>query len=98
MSEGRPKTVSGMLEQVRRGRKMPWLKRGLVVDVDGTMGTVVGGNASMNIQVRFAGMRHACNCHPTWQTTYYQDGEVVAEYKQKKERGDDTTGSHNSHH
>ncbi len=42
--------MSGMLEQVRRGRKMPWLKRGLVVDVDGTIGTVLGGNASMALE------------------------------------------------
>lgn len=75
--------MAGMLEAVRRGRHMPFLKRGMVVDVEGNMGTVTGGNSSMNIQVRFQGSRYSVNCHPTWETTYYENGEVIADYKRK---------------
>jgi hypothetical protein len=55
------------------------------VDVDGKMGTITGGNSSMNIQVRFAGRRYSSNCHPTWETTYYQGGQVIADYKKPKQ-------------
>jgi hypothetical protein len=56
----------------------------MAVDVDGKRGVVTGGNTAMNIQVRFEGQRHSCNCHPTWETTYYdQNGTIMAEYKQQ---------------
>ena len=73
--------MARMIEAVRIRRNMPWLKCGMEVDVEGTRGRVTGGNAHMNIQVRFPGQRQSHNCHPYWQTTYYQDGRVVADYK-----------------
>src|ERR1700730_4949566 len=71
-----------MLESVRKGRGMLFLRRGMAVD--GKRGVVTGGNTAMTIQVRFQGQRHSCNCHPTWETTYYgRDGTIMAEYKQQ---------------
>jgi len=43
----------GMLESVRKGRGMPFLRRGMAVD--GKRGVVTGGNTAMTIQVRFEG-------------------------------------------
>jgi hypothetical protein len=60
---------------------MPFLHRGLEVEVDGRKGRVVGGNSQLNIQVRFPGERYSGNYHPTRQTTYYKGGGVIADYK-----------------
>lgn len=83
--------MSGLLEQVRKKRNLPFLRRGMAVDVNGRMGTLTNGNAHGNIQVRFGGEHFSRNCHPTWQTTYFQDGNVVADYKQSAENGNRQT-------
>ena len=76
--------MTDWLEQVRRGRNMPWLRRGLLIDVNGERGIVVDGNTSMNLQVKFLAANQAQNCHPTWETTYYDEhGTLLAEYKKQ---------------
>jgi len=71
------------LEYVRQKRHLPFLRRGMVVDMKGERGVITRGNSSGNIQVRFDGQKHSCNCHPTWETTYYdRDGKVIADFKQ----------------
>ncbi len=75
--------MPGMLEGVRQSRKMPFLRRGMRVDMDGRQGRITGGNSYANLQVRFDGHNYSSNAHPTWETTYYnEDGSVVADYKQ----------------
>ncbi len=70
------------LEQVRKKRHLPFLWCGLVVDVDGARGVATRGNSSLNIQVSSSGEKHSYNCHPTWETTYYdRNGNIIADYK-----------------
>lgn len=75
----------GFLPAVRKDRHMPWLRRGMLVDVNGKRGVVTGGNSGCNIQVRFEGRSWSSNCHPWWETTYYAaDGTVIKDYKKAK--------------
>ncbi|GIN08709.1 hypothetical protein J1TS1_28540 [Shouchella clausii] len=70
------------LKDVKIMRDMPFLKRGMRVEVDGKMGVVTSGNRSLNINVRLDGEKHSGNCHPKWQTRYFdKNGNVVADYR-----------------
>jgi hypothetical protein len=69
------------LSQIRERRNMPFLKRGMRVEVDGRMGTVTSGNRSGNINVRFDGKNFSENVHPWWRTKYFdKDGNLIKEY------------------
>ena len=71
------------LDYIRTRRDMPWIKRGMRVEVDGRMGVVTSGNHSGNINVRLDGEKHAGNCHPWWKTRYFDgDGNVIADYRE----------------
>ncbi len=72
----------GWLPAVRKDRNMPWLRRGMRVTMDGKPGRVTGGNSMANIQVRFDGEKFSRNCHPHWQTVYFDScGNVLADYR-----------------
>lgn len=76
------------LAYVKERRGMPFIKRGMRVKVDGKMGSVTAGNRSGNINVRFDGFKHTENCHPKWETVYYdKEGNVIADYREKKGDG-----------
>ncbi|CAI8948083.1 hypothetical protein EMIT07CA2_550120 [Brevibacillus sp. IT-7CA2] len=69
------------LSYVKERRNMPFLKRGMRVQVDGLMGVVTAGNRSGNINVRFDGKKHSENVHPWWRTKYFdKDGILIKEY------------------
>ncbi|EGQ8013304.1 hypothetical protein HFM15_001573 [Vibrio cholerae] len=70
------------IQSVRDGRNLPFLKRGMRVQVDGgKFGTITGANSSMNLNVRLDGEKHSGNYHPTWQMRYFDDnGNVIAEF------------------
>lgn len=73
------------LANVKKWRQMPFLKRGMRVEVDGDMGVVTAGNPSLNINVRFDGKNYSENCHPHWETRYFdKDGNVIADYTKAK--------------
>lgn len=66
-------------------RNMPWIKRGMRVSVDGEEGRVVGGCDGGNIAVKFPDRRHVANCHPKWETVYYdKQGSVIADYREQQ--------------
>ena len=76
----------GCLQGVREDRHMPWLKRGLRLELHKDSGVkkgrVTGGNSMANIQVRFDGETFSRNCHPHWQMVYFAaSGAVVADYR-----------------
>lgn len=73
------------LDYIKTYRRMPWIKRGMRVVVDGKEGHVAGGYQG-NIAVKFPDRRHTANCHPHWQTVYYdKTGNVIADYRKKAE-------------
>lgn len=70
------------IEGVRQARKMPWLRCGMAVEVNGKRGVITGAGTGCNIFVRFHGERRSHNCHPQWMTTYYEkDGSIIATYQ-----------------
>lgn len=74
------------LAYIKERRNMPFLKRGMSVEVNGQKGKVTSGNRSGNINVRFEGINFSKNCHPKWETCYFdKDGNVIADYREKKE-------------
>ena len=73
------------LENVKKQRGLPFIKIGMRVELAyGTtkqMGTIKGGNSSLNIDVLFDGEKKPDNCHPTWAMKYFDDaGNIIAEY------------------
>lgn len=69
---------------LKQYRDMPWIKLHMAIEVDGKRGVVTGENSNGNVNVRFDGepkhVRH--NCHPKWQTVYYDEsGNIVADYR-----------------
>lgn len=61
---------------------------GMVIDVSGEKGVIVGHNSSANLDVLFTTGKnkgHVFNCHPNWQTTYYDSkGEIIKTFKASK--------------
>jgi hypothetical protein len=69
------------LESVKKNRNMPFLKRGLSVEIDGKMGSITSGNSSGNINVRLDGKNYSENFHPKWKTKYFdKDNNIIADY------------------
>lgn len=72
------------LKNVKEKRSMPFLKRGMRVEVDEKMGVVTSGNDSLNINVRYDGNNFSQNCHPKWETRYFDNkGTVIADYRKE---------------
>lgn len=70
---------------MKRRRGIDFAKIGMMVEVDGHIGTIVGMNSSCNLDVIFANQQRfgksKSNCHPTWKTRYFdKDGNVIADY------------------
>lgn len=57
-------------------RGVPFARVGMTVKLDdGATGTIVGHNASANLDVIFDGSDQVLNCHPAWKISYLVDGE-----------------------
>lgn len=75
--------MAGALQYVREVRHMPFLRRGMRVDVNGKGGKVTSAY-SANIMVRLDGSNFSVNCHPHWRTTYYDaSGNIIKDYKKE---------------
>ncbi len=73
--------VEGMIKH----RGIEFAKLGMMVEVDGDLGTIVGMNSSANLDVKFANQlrlgKHVHNCHPTWNVKYFDtDGKLIAHF------------------
>lgn len=69
------------LEYIRIRRNLPFVKRGMRIEVDGKMGTITSGNRSGNLNVRFDGEKYPQNCHPWWKTKYFdKQGNIIKEF------------------
>ena len=53
------------------------------ISVNGKLGTIVGGNDGLNLDVVMDGNWHTSNCHPWWETIYYDNNKnVLADYRE----------------
>lgn len=76
----------GNTEQFARvieSRGIQFAYMGMRIEVDGQMGTIVGSNHSGNIDVCFDGKWYEENCHPWWETRYFdRKGNVIKDYRE----------------
>ena len=64
----------------RRG--LEFVRMGMTINVAGKKGIVVGGNSSLNFNVVMEGTTYSQNCHPTWETTYYdKQMNIIKDFK-----------------
>ena len=86
----RPSQFYGQEDDFKRMcklRNIEFAYQGMVVDVAGKKGWLVGSNASLNMDVLFEGTDHISNCHPYWETTFYDDHmNVVKDFKEPKSK------------
>jgi hypothetical protein len=71
-----------------RCRGIDFARIGMMVEVCGDLGTIVGMNGSANLDVIFANQlkygKRKVNCHPTYEVKYFGgDGKVIADYTSK---------------
>lgn len=76
------------VDDMTRCRGMGWVRLGMMVEVDGDLGTIKGMNDSANLDVVFVNQlkwgKGTHNCHPTWQTRYFDaEGNVIRDYTEK---------------
>lgn len=73
------------IDDMRRCRGIDFARIGMMVEVYGDIGTIVGMNGSANLDVVFANQqkygKHKHNCHPTCSVRYFDgEGKVIAEF------------------
>lgn len=69
-------------ERMKEHRNIPFAYQGMVIDVAGHKGWITG-NIGFNLGVMFEGSSNPLsNCHPTWETTYYDENmNIIKDYK-----------------
>ncbi len=77
--------VEGMI----RNRGIEFAMLGMMVEVEGDLGTIIDMNGSANLDVQFANQlkygKHTHNCHPTWNVKYFDAaGTVIAHFDECK--------------
>jgi hypothetical protein len=76
-----------LFDRMCKHRFIEFAYMGMTVDVDGEKGIIVGSNSSMNLNVLFPERTGVENCHPHWQTTYYNNnGEIIKCFKEERTR------------
>lgn len=64
-------------------RDILFAEQGMMVNINGKYGIIVGSNTSCNLDVYFPCLGHTDNCHPWWEATYYDKaGEVIKDFKE----------------
>jgi len=74
------------IEAITRSRGMDFVRLGMMVEVCGQPGTVVGFNSGANLDVIFANRlkmgKKKQNCHPQYEIKYFdQAGRVIKDYR-----------------
>lgn len=69
-----------------RYRNIEFAYCGMVVEVDGAKGLIIGHNDSANLDILFTEGKNkgqTLNCHPNWMMTYFnKKGEIIKEFKE----------------
>lgn len=70
--------------RVCKSRQIEFAYQGMKIDVAGKLGCIVGANSHNNLEIFFQDTCAVHNCHPTWETTYYNhDMTIIKDYKKK---------------
>ena len=78
------KDIEGF-ERMKKSRNIEFAELGMKIDVNGKIGNIVGYNSSCNLDVYFPD-EWVQNCHPYWETTYFdKNKKVIKCYKEKKD-------------
>jgi len=84
---GKPET-SEEFKRNAKYRNIEFAYCGMVIDVNGKKGVIVGHNSSANLNVLFTEgdiKGQIINCHPNWKTTYYDSkGEIIKTFEVSK--------------
>jgi len=64
-------------ENMKSNRGLDFVRIGLKVEVNGNIGTIKGMNSSANLDVDFGKERGVSNCHPTWETVYFDYSDNI---------------------
>lgn len=73
-------------DRIKKSRGIEFAFQGMKIEVAGKKGVIVGGNDSMNLDVVFDGHWRTNNCHPWYETVYFDNaGNVLADYRERKE-------------
>ncbi|OWS76322.1 hypothetical protein CBW22_07625 [Pantoea sp. VS1] len=81
------------IEEMIRCRGIDFARIGMMVEVDGVIGTIAGMNGSANLDVVFANQlkygKHKHSCHPTCEVKYFDNnGNVIADYTSASKQED----------
>ncbi|SUI70750.1 hypothetical protein [Serratia liquefaciens] len=73
------------IDDMIRCRGIDFARIGMMVEVYGDLGTIVGMNGSANLDVVFANQlkygKHPDNCHPFCEVKYFdKSGAIIADY------------------
>ncbi len=79
------KKEKAFVESMERNRGISFARIGMMVQVDGDIGTIAGCNSAANLDVRFANqLKHGKGlrgCHPFWRIKYFDEsGSLIEEY------------------
>lgn len=65
-------------ERIKEHRNIPFAEIGMKISVAGQLGIIAQGNSSMNLDVEFGHKNGTfSNCHPTWETIYFDSNDNV---------------------
>jgi hypothetical protein len=68
-------------DHMKKERGIPFAEIGMIVEVDGKKGVIVGCNSGLNLDVFFDHYNPESNCHPYWRTKYFgTNGELIKEF------------------
>lgn len=77
------------IDDMTRCRGMDWVRLGMMIEVNGDIGTIIGMNASANLDVVFSNQlkygKTSYNCHPTWETVYFnENGAIIKDFRKER--------------
>ena len=83
---------------ILRTRGLDFPRIGMMIEVNGQRGTIQGMNRSANLDVVFVNQLkmgdHEHNCHPTWETCYFDvDGNIIRDFRTKEVGGSAIVGA-----
>ncbi len=72
-------------KETANNRGIPFAKKGMRIKVDGKKGVIKDFNSSANLNVLFDGEKVKVNCHPTWESVFYDEDEnIIADFRKSE--------------